>query len=44
VEGEVVEVEVAAGVEATKKRESGIASSTKRMMTIAQTIARQEKV
>jgi hypothetical protein len=42
-EGEAAEAEVAVGAEATKKKESGIASSTKRMMTTAQTIAQTRK-
>jgi hypothetical protein len=33
------EAEVAAGAEATTRKENGIASSTRRMMIIAQTIA-----
>jgi hypothetical protein len=42
-EGEAAEAEVAAGAEATKKKESGIASSTKRMMTTTQTISQTRK-
>jgi hypothetical protein len=41
-EGEAAEAEVAVGAEATKKK-SGIASSTKRMMTTTQTIAQTRK-
>jgi hypothetical protein len=42
-EGEVAEVEVAAGAEATKRKENGTTSSTKRTMTTSQTIAQTRK-
>jgi hypothetical protein len=42
-EGEAAEAEVAASAEATKKKDSGIAFSTKRMMTTTQTIAQTRK-
>jgi hypothetical protein len=40
VEGEAAEAEVAAGAEATKRKESGTAFFTKRMMTTVPTIVR----
>jgi hypothetical protein len=42
-EGAVTKAEVAAGAEATRKKESGIASSTRRMTITAQTIAQTRK-
>jgi hypothetical protein len=42
-EGATVEAEVAAGAESTTKKENGIASSTRRMTTTAQTIAQTIK-
>jgi hypothetical protein len=42
-EGEVAEAEVVAGAEAIKRKGSGTIFSTKRMTTIAQTIAQTRK-
>jgi hypothetical protein len=41
--GEAAEAEVEAGAKAIKEKESGIAFSTKRMMTTPQTIAQTRK-
>jgi hypothetical protein len=43
VEGAAAEVEVAAGAEATTRKENGIASSTRRMTITTQTIAQTRK-
>jgi hypothetical protein len=43
VEGATVEAEVAVGAEAIRRKENGIASSTRRMMIIVQTIAQTRK-
>jgi hypothetical protein len=42
-EGAAAEAEVATGAEATRRKENGIASSTRRMMIIVQTIAQTRK-
>jgi hypothetical protein len=42
-EGAVAETEVATGVEAIRRKENGIASSTTRTMIIAQTIAQTRR-
>jgi hypothetical protein len=44
VEGAAAEVEVVAGAEATRRKENGIASSTRIMTIIAQTIAQTRKI
>jgi hypothetical protein len=42
-EGAAVEAEVAVGAEAIRRKENGIASSTRRMMITDQTIAQTRK-
>jgi hypothetical protein len=42
-EGAATEAEVVAGAEAIKRKENGIASSTRRMMIIVQTISQTRK-